>query len=46
VTGTLGDPKAKPMLLIPRLLIAPLHPIRAVEEIFTAPATNSPSLKP
>ena len=46
VTGTLGDPKAKPMLLIPRLLIAPLHPIRAVEEMFTAPATNNTSIKP
>jgi hypothetical protein len=46
VTGTLGDPKAKPVLLIPRLLIAPLHPIRTVEEIFTSPATNNPAAKP
>ena len=46
VTGTLGDPKAKPALLIPRLLIAPLHPIRTMEEIFTAPATNGPAAKP
>jgi len=46
VTGTLGDPRAKPMLLIPRLLIAPLHPIRAVEEMFTVPSTNNPSFKP
>lgn len=46
VTGTLGDPKAKPVLLIPRLLIAPLHPIRAVEEIFASPATNNPAAKP
>ncbi len=43
VTGTLGDPKAKPVLLLPRILMVPLHPIRTVEELFTAPATNAPA---
>jgi hypothetical protein len=46
VTGTLGDPKAKPMLLIPRLLMVPLHPIRSVEGIFSSPAANNSSAKP
>jgi len=43
-TGTLGEPKATPVYLpFPKLLLAPLHPIRSVEEIFTAPATNAPA---
>ena len=46
VTGTLGGPKAKPVLLLPRLLMAPLHPIRSVEQIFTPASTNSAAAKP
>jgi hypothetical protein len=46
VTGTLGEPQAKPVLLLPRLLMAPLHPIRSVQEMFTPTATNSPAAKP
>ena len=43
-TGTLGEPKATPVYLpFPKLLLAPLHPIRSVEEIFTAPAINAPA---
>ena len=46
VTGTLGDPQAKPVLLLPRLLMAPLHPIRSVEEMFTpSTTTNTPDSK-
>jgi hypothetical protein len=45
VTGTLGGPQAKPVLL-PRILMAPLHPIRSMEEIFTSPGTNNPAAKP
>ena len=46
VTGTLGEPKAKPVLLLPRILMVPLHPIRSMEEMFAAPATNNPVAKP
>ena len=43
VTGTLGQPKPTP-IYVPKLLLVPLHPIRSMEEIFTAsPATNAPA---
>ena len=46
VTGTLEQPKITPVYLpFPKLLSAPLHPIRSVEQIFAAPATNSPAAK-
>ena len=41
VTGTLGEPKATPIYTPVKLLLAPLHPIRSVEEIFS-PGTNAP----
>jgi hypothetical protein len=44
VTGTLDQPKITPVYIpFSRVLAAPLHPIRAVEKIFSAPATNSPT---
>ena len=35
VTGTLGDPKVKPVYVVPRIFLVPLHPIRTVEDMFT-----------
>jgi hypothetical protein len=45
VTGTLGQPKITPVY-VPGILLAPLHPIRTVEKMFAAPATNAPAAKP
>jgi hypothetical protein len=43
VTGTLDEPKIKPAYIpFAQYLTAPLHPIRTVEKIFSAPSTNSP----
>ena len=42
VTGTLGKPKAEP-LYVPKIFLAPLHPIQTMEGIFSAPVTNSPA---
>ena len=44
VAGTLDQPRITPVYIpFPKVLGAPLHPIRTVEEIFSAPATNSPA---
>ena len=47
VTGTLGEPKATPVYLpFPKLLLAPLHPISSVRNIFTpAPTNAAPAIK-
>ena len=45
VTGTLGQPKSEPVHILPKLILVPLHPVRAMEEIFSAPATNAPAEK-
>ena len=43
VTGTLGDPKVAPRFLVPKVLLAPFHPFRTLNEIFSVPAnTNAP----
>jgi hypothetical protein len=43
VTGTLNDPKIAPRFLVPKILMAPFHPFRTLNEIFTVPAnTNAP----
>lgn len=43
VTGTLDQPKITPLYIpFPKVLSAPLHPIRTVEQIFSAPPTNTP----
>jgi hypothetical protein len=34
VTGKLEDPKVAPVYFIPKVLLAPLHPIRSVEDLF------------
>lgn len=44
VTGTLQDPVIKP-IYIPRLLLAPLHPFRSLEELFASPAATSAPAK-
>ena len=47
VTGTLGDPQITPVYIpFPKLLAAPLHPIRTMEKLFAAPPTNNPPAKP
>jgi hypothetical protein len=44
VTGTLSDPKITPLYIpFARVLTAPLHPIRTMEEMFASPATNAPA---
>ncbi len=40
VTGQLSEPKVTP-IFIPKILLVPLHPIRSLEELFTAPTTNA-----
>jgi hypothetical protein len=35
VTGTLGEPKIKPLYVLPRIFLIPLHPLRTVGELFT-----------
>jgi len=46
VTGTLENPKLTPVYLpFPKLLTAPLHPIRSVEEFFAPTTTNAPATK-
>jgi len=43
VTGTLGQPKITPVYIpFAKVLAAPLHPLRTVEEIFSPAPTNSP----
>ena len=48
VTGQLGEPVVAPVYIpnfIPKILLAPLHPIRSLEELFSLPATNAPAEK-
>ena len=42
VTGQLSAPVVTP-IFIPKILLVPLHPIRSLEELFIAPATNAPA---
>jgi hypothetical protein len=42
VTGQLSEPVVTP-IYIPKILLAPLHPIRSFEELFTPAATNAPA---
>jgi hypothetical protein len=44
VSGTLDDPKVTPVYIpgfIPKVLSVPLHPFRSLQEVFSAPATNT-----
>jgi hypothetical protein len=44
VTGTLADPKPEPVYLIPKMFLAPLHPMRAIKGMlqYTPAETNAP----
>jgi hypothetical protein len=44
VTGTLAQPKPEPVYLIPKIFLAPLHPLKAIKGVFqTTPVeTNAP----
>jgi len=45
VTGQLDEPVVTPVF-IPKILLAPLHPIRSLEELFIWPVTNNaPDIK-
>jgi hypothetical protein len=47
VTGTLDNPKITPVYIpFSRVLAAPLHPIRSLEELFSPTPTNNPPVKP
>jgi hypothetical protein len=43
VTGTLKDPKSAPYHDLSRLILAPLHPFRTLEELIPADTTNTNS---
>ena len=44
VTGTLDEPRITPVYIpFSKVLTAPLHPIRTMQQIFSPTATNSPS---
>jgi hypothetical protein len=45
VTGTLGQPKVKPVHTISNFLLVPLHPIRSVEDAFESSPTSEPAGK-
>ena len=45
VTGTLGDLKAEPLYMIPKILLFPLQPLKILKEIVT-PAPVPPPPKP
>jgi hypothetical protein len=38
ITGTLGKPEARPLYLLPRLLLAPLNPVKLLKDMFAPPA--------
>ena len=47
VKGTLGNPSPTPVHTPAKLLLAPLHPFRTMEDLFSAPAdTKSPQATP
>lgn len=41
VTGTLAEPKMSPLNYVSKLLLAPFHPIKSLEEILPAGNTNA-----
>ncbi|TAL03340.1 MAG: hypothetical protein EPO07_06395, partial [Verrucomicrobia bacterium] len=45
VTGTLSEPKTEPLHQLPKLMLMPLHPLQALEELFSPESggTNAPS---
>jgi hypothetical protein len=43
VTGTLGNPKSEPLYILPKFLLAPLHPIKAIKDLLPAEEGRSSS---
>lgn len=41
ITGTLDDPKIEPRFLVPKILLAPFHPFKTLNDMFPAPSSNS-----
>jgi hypothetical protein len=41
VTGRLSDPVVKPVYILPKILLVPLHPIRSLENLFDTTGTGS-----
>lgn len=37
ITGTLAEPKARPLYLLPRVLLAPLNPVKMLRDMFIPP---------
>ncbi|HEU5069668.1 MAG TPA: AsmA-like C-terminal region-containing protein [Verrucomicrobiae bacterium] len=48
VTGTLANPKAEPIYFLPRMFLAPLHPMKSLKEMMQEPNsdTNAPVFEP
>ncbi len=44
VTGTLGDPKMAPLNDVAKLIMAPLHPFKTLENLIPAANTNNPTV--
>ncbi len=42
VSGTLEAPKIEPVYFIPKLMVMPFHPIRAIKNLFQDNSTNAP----
>ncbi len=40
VTGTLAQPKTQPLYIIPKVIMAPLHPLKTIKDIFTPEPTK------
>jgi len=46
VTGTLLDPKPEPLYIIPKILLLPFQPFKAIKEMVTEPPKPSPAKPP
>jgi hypothetical protein len=47
VTGTLAKPEMEPLHMVPKIFLAPLHPIKSLDDAFSNPATtNAPPPPP
>lgn len=48
ITGTLAEPNARPYYVLPRVLLAPLNPVKLFKDFFVTdtPATNAPPPEP
>jgi hypothetical protein len=46
VSGTLGDPRAQPLYMIPKILLFPLQPLKILKEIVTPAPVPPPPKSP